>query len=462
MNFKSFIIIILFLPIPSFANTDQFSCLFSFSDDTKLTNEQGLSAKGEKEAIKNIGSLLRSALVDTSNGSLSVGSVLQSLVSDLEISGLAISDEQETPGEPLTFTHNVNLLTDSEIEDHNASIQFRVFRNPLLDPDLAMMLGDERSQELSTRFDEFDDMELGFSYSWQNSSTGRTISGYIDEFNRLVMQNLETPLVKSLIDQRNLARVNYVEALDAEGVKNCAQPLVPDSSSSADIRATYLNALRSHEEVLEIYSAFNTVYQSKKFAALVSNQPQLIFSGFYRNRNELLGADELGLQVSYEMGFRNINGLRKFRKKSENAKLNYLESYKAYIAKNDPVLNNDRVAFSLALSQIDDFSFDDGTTSFLRQGGSRLTLNASYGRSILVRNDTPILRVDAGIEAVEFLGSSEGVDRLVGSATLTFRVDDKLSIPLTIQYANRGEFLSDDVDSLSANLGFKYDFDFAK
>jgi len=60
------------------------------------------------------------------------------------------------------------------------------------------------------------------------------------------------------------------------------------------------------------------------------------------------------------------------------------------------------------------------------------------------------------------MGNSEGVDRIVGSATLTYRVDEKLSIPFTIEYANRSEFLSDDTNTISANLGFKYDFDFAK
>ncbi len=454
---RSGLVALLLLLISNVSVAETNSCLFAISSGT---SKLGLSVQEKKKTKNNLRSLLRNALLDTSNGSVGIGSVLQSLISDLEISGLAVSDDQNSLGEPLTITHNISAFNDSEGGGHNASLQFRFFRNPILDADLATAVGEEKAEELRSQIGEADDVEVGFSYSWMNSSAGRSVDQYINDFDELVIKNLETDSVKKLVDERNRARAYYISALDDEGIENCSNALGLDDHVSDKVKVAYFEALNSQNKLSEVYSSFNSAYDSKKFAALVSNQPQILLSGFYRSRNNLLGASELGIQLSYEMGFRNINGLRKFKKNNPN--LNALKAYKTYVGASNPILNDDRVAFSIAYSDIEDFAFNNGDEAFIRRGGARITLNASYGRALLVRNETPILRFDAGAELIEFMGNSEGVDRIVGSATLTYRVDEKLSIPFTIEYANRSEFLSDDTNTISANLGFKYDFDFAK
>lgn len=431
------------------------SCLFPLPN-SKAVEEVAIElAKNEP---KNISAALINALSETSNGSQNVGSSLLSFISDLKLSGLVLNEEDG--GEPLTLTHNLKLFGDANNskQDHNSMIQLRVFRDAMVSSDLSELLGEEITTSLQSQLDEFDDIELEFSYSWTNKSAGRLFQNYSNNFSDLISSRLS-----AITDDRDSARANLYDELEKANYDNCEKPFSSSTAASESaLNEAYAKAQSTQSLVTNAYREFTSTYQPTKYAALVSNQPQLIFSGSYRNRNDLVGADELGIKVSYEFGLYNINGLRKFQEKRKSNGVSPYEAYAQYIARNNPILRDDRFAFSLEYSDVDDFDFDDGNSQLFNAGGEKVAVSASYGRTLSVKNEKAILRFDAGLEAIEFLGDTEGVDRLVSSATFTYRIDDRLSIPFTIEYANRSEFLSDESSTFGANIGFKYDFNFSQ
>ncbi len=461
-KFFKFSLVIGLYTVSVSSKADITSCLDRLPNtrvEAPLKNTASEFAELNLDGYKGAVDQLRNSLLDTSNGVSSVGNVLDNFINDLDLSTLLIGGDDDESGEPITLTHNLSLFGDSTSNsDHNAKIQLRIFRDPQVFGDLAELLGEDVTGQLQAQIDELDDVEVSFSLTRTNQSTGRLFNNYREDFNRLARQYFDSEYFDKATDQRDVARAALIDALFDAGLNDCATPFVPNSRSSAALRKAYSDAKDTQAIIAHGYLAFSKRYKPTKYAALVSNQPQLIFTGSHRQRSEFVGADETSVKVSYEMGLYNINGLRKFQERNRNEFPNYFDAYAEYVARKNPILRDDRFAVSLEYSDVGDFAFDDGTNQLSNVGGEKLSFSLAYGRTLRVRDDKAITRFDAGIEAIEFLGDTEGVDRIVASATLTYRVAENVSIPITIEYANRSEFLSDDSSTLGANIGFSYDF----
>jgi len=460
---KTALLVLLSILIPINAYADISGCLAPLPNTKNIeTTIDNLKTEQSDKIFKSV----LNAFNDTANGNSSVGGALLDFLSDVELAGLVVNDGDAENGEPLTLTHNLKLFGDIEQNRHNhdSMIQLRIFRSSQVSSDLAELLSEEATSSLQSQLDEFDDYEVSYSYSWKNSSTGRTINRY-----QPILDQLITSRVKQLTDERNKTREKLVDKLISANEKCTNEFFEPSAATTKELENAYKAASKAQSILSNAYIDFTSSYQPAKYGALLSNQPQLIFSASYRDRNELVGADEFGIKVSYEFGLFNLNGLKKHHQKAilhnkdadkKSEPVSFYQSYAKYINKFNPILRDDRFSFSLDYSDVDDFSFENSNVNFFKEGGEKIEATLSYGRTLSIRNDKAFLRLDAGVQAIEFLGDTEGVDRLVASATLTYRIDDRVSIPITLEYANRSEFLSDESNSFGANIGFKYDFNF--
>ncbi|HYX24919.1 MAG TPA: hypothetical protein VFC23_12250, partial [Thermoanaerobaculia bacterium] len=158
-------------------------------------------------------------------------------------------------------------------------------------------------------------------------------------------------------------------------------------------------------------------------ADLVNNQPQILVSADYRKRNVLVGPNELDAKATYEIGFANVNGLRRY---CANAKLapSNPDCLSRYLADFGPLLaSSPRLAVSAEYSRADPYRFD---------------LQADYE---------------------DFSGDPKLQDRLVATATFTQKMSDNSTASFSFIYASKPEFLGEVDKHLSAHLGLKYKMD---
>jgi len=411
------------------------------------------------------------------------GGLIDTFVPGIEISGLAGDGD-----EPLSFARSFSL-GNANTDEPNTKVQLILHRGAELSSDLTEMLTSEQSNQLNSTLNEGDDVEVKLSYNFQTSYFGKSASSHTEIFdsfwneidkrrdnsgaeNRtrrfsdnlyLALENsIESAQLTKKIKKEAFEKANSMfeqlshasKHFECRSLEAHVSGYVKDSQKLEAVYSQCLAFIEASKDLNKINTNITSELSPYALGRLLSSQPELQLSGSYRTRDEKVGSDELSIKLSYKFG---SNSLNKSGCKDgvSNECLNNLKRFtsKGY--------NPGEFSLALEYSDIDDQTFLTDDIDFFKKGGEKLTGSLGYGK--IVSRDSAQkerARFDISLQFEEFLGNTEGVDRVIATGVYTFRVTDKFSIPITLQYANRSEFIDEDSDQLSANVGFKYDLNF--
>jgi hypothetical protein len=195
-------------------------------------------------------------------------------------------------------------------------------------------------------------------------------------------------------------------------------------------------------------------------AELINNQPQFNVSMEYRPRRDIAGPTELTGKLRLEFGGENMNDLRRFcgaRQSALNAEC--LRGYTAQQGVRERLRRGARSWFSADFSQREGFNLDlpdDGVMISLPRD-RKLALSGGLGSYVGVDEEgTETGRWDLKAEYDFHDGDSERQDRLLAGLTYTHRLSASSSVVVGLSWANKAEFLDQDVRRFGAHVGFSY------
>lgn len=215
-------------------------------------------------------------------------------------------------------------------------------------------------------------------------------------------------------------------------------------------------------------------------ADLVNNQPQIFLGATYRDRDdELTGPDHVSAEVKWEIGFHNVNGLRRFCRRrgqmrpaldgEEQPTLDCVHAF-LYCSKADPTdctpdrnraRKARRASLSAEYSEIDRYRFspEEGVdVSSDRSESVKATL--AYGWQFSTEADgTGGTRLDVESVYEDVSGDPMKNDRWVGSLTFSQQIGSEAAASISLLWANKPEFLGEVDEDLGARVGLKWTVD---
>lgn len=190
-----------------------------------------------------------------------------------------------------------------------------------------------------------------------------------------------------------------------------------------------------------------------RFSDLVDNQPQLAISVEQSERSELVGPNALTVKLTYEIGWGNINGLRK---KCGSGALevgcftDYLDGVKA-----GQLDAGHRFSISAEYTDQDRYSVelpaDDVQLELEDQ--QRWMASLAYGRYFGEGKKT---RFDLNWSYEDVSNDPNRTNRHIGTATLSLPMADGTFFQLGVRYASEPEFRGEVDKELSTRLGLTY------
>jgi len=348
------------------------------------------------------------------------------------------------------------ILQKAKSSDNDAKLKVLINRRSDISEDLAKTFDEATKAAFSDDVGSLDDISVSFFYNITSQRFGRAPGKHLNRFTKYVEALDGLPTIIKL--RNELANIsNGFDNAQAPGSEG------PILGSSSAIENDLISVRTKLTAELDRQLTLNGLNQ---FYKLVSNQPQLNFGFEYKSRDPLVGADEFEGKLNYEMGFTNINSLNRHLKTlgacAESERGCSYQKYGSYMNSERVrrgLISNKRLSFSLAYSDISDHVFEHKHISFKKKGGGKLTAKLSYGRSLITLQDTePTWRVDLALSVEEYVSDTEGNDRYIGNLSFTKKLANGLSLPISFQYANKSEFLSDDNNQVSGHFGLKYDF----
>jgi hypothetical protein len=218
---------------------------------------------------------------------------------------------------------------------------------------------------------------------------------------------------------------------------------------------------------------------ARQFAFLLNHQPQIYGSVLHHERKSIAGPNERSARLTYEMGFLNLNTFRK------NAQCRAVTDANApacataladlagdHATVDDP---NNRLAMSVEYRAADGVTvaLPEYALNFHANNAHSFVYALAYGRnSMMMKNDRIDLAVNyedttlsaatdlvtsaslaPSAQAVAAAGAKAVRDRFVASATYTYKVNDMMSMPFSLIYANHASYLGDVGRKLNAHFG---------
>jgi hypothetical protein len=233
----------------------------------------------------------------------------------------------------------------------------------------------------------------------------------------------------------------------------------------ASDRSTALDLIRK-EVGAEVASIPDTLalYRSHHLdllPTLIDNQPQLSFSGSYHQAGTYGGPSDDGLSAEMHVGRQNINTMRANCAKEADLAGCLQRELDSYAANN---LSTDKIVITATLKQTHSYLLTslpvDPPISFEPLDlphGNQFNLKGQIGRQLAAQPNTKATRVDASVEIVrnrqgQFLTQNRVV--MIGTVSVPFM--DSFTVPVSITYANKPEFLGDVNKHLGVHVGLTY------
>jgi hypothetical protein len=403
----------------------------------------------------------------TNTGSPNLSSITNTTLRDfLSVFTAAVSTSTLTEDNgAFTLDYNlpVNLKHDNDVIKFQAT-----FATPDLSPALVTALGTNASAitTLTDSLDQADDITASATYSPSTDRFGRTFANHRD-------------LVESLMNavMANLGANSTPRLLAAFGDAAAGNPalqldtpftVITDPAKQASALAAFQAAAASQPQF-----AAETKTLVDNVAELINNQEQIYFSTQYNDRNPLAGASSWTVNGTYAMGGKNITKFLAAQKKLGNCDIGQmvkeqnsqtptvsqtcLQQLNAYVGP-DTIDRTWRLALSL------DFSRTEANTITVSQLSTPVTtprvdsqiISLTAGRRFDPPSSTRERRIDVTASYENVTDDPNLEDRIIASVTWTQEITNTFSLPITLSYANKSQFLPEDDHDLSAHFAVSY------
>jgi hypothetical protein len=331
--------------------------------------------------------------------------------------------------------------------------------------------------KLEGQLNDTDDLTAAGSYALQTANCdmsrpstsrcyGRAPSSYIDFFSRGV-----TPLFAAAPDETEKKRQQlkqfighaFSETVVQNAIKNNIDILglkVNEATNQVDL----LMRLRQFGEAEAQQTIANRAFFSKQnldvISTLIDNQPQFTVTGSYRTPGKFGGPKQTALTGELQFGSENVNTLRAECHLMSDACIqdvvkkrltNGVSSSKWVVAAS--YTRNDNYKLS-------DLGLKGGNPSpfsAIDQRSSSEIIVKGQGGQQLTAGGPKAIRADFAVEGHRVEKDRvRNTNRWVAKATLTLPAGDNISIPVTVTWANKPEFLGDQRQTFGAHLGLSY------
>jgi hypothetical protein len=362
----------------------------------------------------------------------------------------------------LTLTFNPDLLQLGP--DNPLSLQ-TLIRNPTAFKALVQALPTgiraERKSAFEDQLKDFDDVELSLAWSRESERFGRDAMDHRELLSNVFLNMTEsaaatvgTSATRDLLGK--LADPNLPPDLS----KKTPADLDPRVRADLDLFiAAAVQEIHNRQKAIETLARTQGLF---KLDDLVNNQPQILVTANYRRRADLVGPDATTAKASFEMGFANVNGLKRHCRRRnqtdpEGACLaTYLEKYGRTL-ETSPRLKveseySQTAAYLFTLPE-DNFSYG---LDRIRSLTARATLGG-YLRSDLQGIQTTRMDLEAIYENVT--GDEKRNNRLVATLTFTQKLNDDMATTLSAVWANKPQYRGEVDQELGARFGLKYKID---
>jgi hypothetical protein len=331
----------------------------------------------------------------------------------------------------------------------------QAMRAATLDDELSA-LGDDISAQ--------DNLAIGLSFTVASEKFGRD-------------PRLHQPRLEKLIaaaDSGNPAEINARRTLRVFQTERGLDPneqevafcqLIPDDGNSEGLRQAYMALVEAH--ILANRAAIRGFAAKLRNAGfydvleLINNQPQIVGSATYRSRTEAAGPNELKLQVSWEVGLKDLNGLRS----SETATCGgagSLECLQEFLG-DDKLVSGEtrpmRFKFDADYTKIERLSFvlPAPGFSYFAEPVERLSVSAAGGIDVgkgMIAGKRA--RLDGKLTYEDFSDDPLRQDRGIATVTLTYPILPGFYLSLGAIYATKPEFRGEVDKEIGARAGFTY------
>jgi hypothetical protein len=361
-----------------------------------------------------------------------------------------------------------------------------VFHKAQLNPQIKAALTGELLQETEGSLDDTDDVTASLSYSPQTRGLGRTLSPHRALFELLLAEARRA----EGRDPQTFAFLQLVQPFQAQPPFTTAQSLDSITFKQLTIpqRARIEPAVIAYaQEQLAIdegYKRALTAVGVDKFRTLLHQQPQLYGSVLVRTRNELVGANEMSFKLTYETSGRGLRSFYSASKRTCNdAQLQSarnapdsgvgiacLDAWRDFLAEDKTqaaIAGAGRFAFSLeytgvAENEVSIASPPSGVTpdpfTLHTDDSESLIGSVTWSRELTrIGAASREGRFDATASYENVTGDEDRDNRFVVSAVYSQKINDRVTIPLGIAYANRDRYLKDVSDrGISMHFGLIY------
>lgn len=369
--------------------------------------------------------------------------------------------------ESSTVTDNGNTLTlDSNfpvpIGPDSQTVKFQLaINNAELDPQIVQKLGSNAAQvsALEDSLSSTDDLVASVSYSPATPGLGRSIQPHGDFFDALVAAAFPT---QSALDEARRTAIHTANITDA------SRPFseIADDSAEAAALQVFQSSASAIGNALRTTDAMRSA-----FASLLSNQPQAFGSVLYHYRSDLVGPNEYALKGTLEASSRNLRSFYKLYTNCTPAAfrnlpaanrmttaadcLTKMQQYAAPIAAKE---SGTRLSFSVEYrkSNARSYTLPENAGVVTNDQATSTTATLVLGLIPIKTSDTTSGRIDVSASYEDVSGDPLRDNRFVASATYTQKINDMLTIPISLVYANRDQYLSNVDSKLNAHFGLIY------
>ena len=363
-----------------------------------------------------------------------------------------------------TVTESANAVTldwnmpFSVFGDDKLKLQ-AIFSDPALSPAVTMALGDDSSAvtALTNSLTETDDIQATITYAPENQRFGRSVRQH---------EALINALVQSAIGDAEGRQLQALAQLGSLGLQ--ANTPIGDKVPQVEMLARTEQQLgASHQQVADA------------IAVLINNQPQIYGTAAYNLRDQLAGPDQISAKITYESSANSLNRfLAKNRDRCGSTQqissqadglgvsttcvgtlVATTKASGAMAAKASP-----RLAASIEYKQMrgNDFNLTvpDSNPAMVIPIATAETHSLVYSITYGLPMATPMAEREGRFDiAVNYHNVSDDAtmkDRLVASITYTQKINDMLSLPLSLVYANHADFLPTTDKRIGVHFGLSY------
>jgi hypothetical protein len=316
--------------------------------------------------------------------------------------------------------------------------------------------------EVESSLGQTEDLEWGAAYSfattWCNPTAagrcwGRTPSAYRDLLGMILSRRI-APADPRVIGAASNLLVHFPDPVGSVFERRLSQ---------ATNREALLDSLRNLAAAERGAAGIRAPEELKVLPHLIDGQPQLSITASYHTPGRLGGPKEIAAALELHAGRENVNTLRAacpgLTADGLAACLDQQLSAMAAAPATDDLVVSLSVHRRLTY-EVDDLWLThpvEGLQPVDIPGSIALTFRAQAGRQIATSMTPQPLRADLSIEGA-FTRDDDlrPANRWTGTLTLSVPISGSVTMPVSIVYANKPEYLGDPTDRLGAHLGITY------